>query len=388
MQHESRRAIYLDNHATTRCDPRVVEAIQPFFSDNYGNPSSIVHAMGRAAEMAVEGARGQIAELIGAHLREIIFTSGATESNNLAILGLAHGSQGSRRKIITSAVEHKSVLNTCKHLEREGFEIIVLPVDARGRVEMGVVADEIDGNTLLVSIQAANNEIGTIQSIRDLSLLAHDKGAYMHCDAAQAVGKIPVDVLEWGVDLISVSAHKMYGPKGIGALYLRGGPYALPLEPILVGGGQEYGLRSGTLNVPAIVGMGVAAELARRELPEESQRIAELRDQFEANVMEDIEVKRNGDLENRLPGNSNLTFVGMDAEALIASMPFLMLSTGSACTSGAPEPSHVLQAIGLSRKEAYSTIRVCFGRFNADEDVNEAATTIKDAIAQAKTVAR
>jgi len=368
----SGRLIYLDNHATTRCDPRVVEAMQPFFSESYGNPSSTEHAMGRAAGSAVEVARGQIAQLIGARPREIVFTSGATESNNLAIMGLARGSQNSRRRIVTSAIEHKSVLNACRQLGHEGFEIKVLPVDTSGRVELDVASGEIDDKTLLVSIQAANNEIGTIQSIRELADLAHDNGAYVHCDAAQAVGKIPVDVMEWGVDLLSLSAHKMYGPKGIGVLYLRGGPYAFPIEPILWGGGQEYRLRSGTLNVPAVVGMGVAAELAQKELPEESQRISQLRDRFEGLVMADAEVKRNGDLKNRLPGNSSLTFIGVDAEALIINAPELAISTGSACDTGAPEPSRVLLAIGLSREEAFGTVRICPGRFSSDDEIDRA----------------
>lgn len=372
--------VYLDYHATTPCDPGVIEAMLPYLGEVYGNPSSSVHAAGRVAAEAVDVAREQIAELIGARSGEIVFTAGATEANNLAISGLARGTNGTRRRIVTSAIEHKAVLSPCRELEKQGFEIVVLPVDALGQVDPDAAEQEINENTLLVSIQAANNEIGTIQSIARISRLAHDCGALIHCDAAQAIGKVPVDVEEWDVDLLSISAHKHYGPKGVGALYVRGGPYALPVAPLLIGGGQERGLRAGTLNVPGIVGFGTACSLCQRLISEESVRIAALRDRLEGALLEaDSSIKRNGAPNNRLPGNSSLTFPGIDAESLILNSPDLAISSGSACTSGAPEPSHVLLAIGLDRKEARSTIRVGVGRFTTEENVSQATDSISNA---------
>lgn len=372
--------VYLDNHATTPCDPLVIEAMLPYFGEVYGNPASALHAPGNAAAEAVEEAREQVAVLLGAMRGEVIFTSGATESNNLALFGLARGAGEGRRRIVTTAVEHKAVLAPCQELERQGFDVVVLPVNEKGTVDLAAAEEAINEDTLLVSVQAANNEIGTIQPVAQMARLAHGTGAILHCDAAQAVGKVPVDVEAWDVDLLSVSAHKLYGPKGVGALYMRGGPYAFPVSPLLVGGGQEKGLRAGTLNVPGIVGLGEACRLSEQRLPEESVRIGALRDRLEGAVLSAAPaVRRNGALENRLPGNSSLTFTGIDAEALVVNAPELAISTGSACTSGAPEPSHVLLAIGLSRNEAYGTIRVGVGRFNTEEEIDRAAMSISKA---------
>ncbi len=375
-----REVVYLDNHATTPCDPLVVEAMLPYFADVYGNPSSSLHEAGRIAADTVEFSRAYVAALIGARRGEVVFTAGATESNNLALFGLARESEGGRRRIITTAIEHKAVLGPCEELRKQGFETVSLPVDEEGTVDLVAAEQAITEDTLLVSVQAANNEIGTIQPVAQVARLAHDKGALVHCDAAQAVGKIPVDVEAWDVDLLSVSAHKLYGPKGVGALYVRGGPYALPVSPISVGGGQEKGLRAGTLNVPGIVGFGEACRLCEQRLPEESVRISALRDRLEEAVLDAAPTaRRNGALENRLPGNSSLTFPGIDADALVVNLPKLAISTGSACTSGAPEPSHVLLAIGLSREEAYATIRIGVGRFNTEEEINHAANSISKA---------
>lgn len=373
--------IYLDYHATTPCDPRVVEAMLPYFTEQFANPSSATHRAGKTAAKAVEKARRQVAELIGAEPKEIIFTSGATESNNLSILGLARHPNNKRRKIVTTAIEHKAVLSPGKHLEKLGFELVILPVDAVGRVDQAAARQTIDENTVLVSIQAANNEIGTIQDIPFFAHLAHEHGAYIHTDAAQAVGKTPVDVDEWDVDLLSISAHKLYGPKGVGALFVRGGSYALPLEPLVYGGGQESDVRPGTMNVPGIVGLGAACAFCQAEMAEEAPRIATLRDQLEALLLVQIpNMHRNGDMEHRLPGNSSLTFSGVDAEALIANVPELSLSAGSACTSGTPAPSHVLLAIGLSRQEVQQTIRIGLGKYSTPNEIQAASKLLKAAV--------
>ena len=369
--------IYLDHHATTPCDPRVVEAMLPFFTQHFGNASS-THEAGREAADAVEAARSQVAQLLGARSKEIVFTSGATESNNLAILGLARAFGSKRRRIVTTPVEHKAVLGPCRELEKEDFDLVVLPVDRTGIVDLAA-AEAINQSTLLVSIQAANHEIGTIQPVREIAALAHAQGAFVHCDAAQAVGKTPLDVNEWGVDLLSLSAHKMYGPKGIGALYVRGGR-RLGLAPLAFGGGQENELRPGTLNVPAIVGLGEACRLCCEGMEAEAARLSQLRDNFEAQLLAAIpNLKRNGDLQNRLPHNSSLTFPGIEADALLANLTSLALSTGSACTSGAIEPSQVLSAISLPRNEAYSTVRVGLGRGTTGEEVEVAAKKIATA---------
>lgn len=373
--------IYLDYNATTPCDPRVVEKMLPFFTEIYGNPANGLHKQGRLAAKAVDEAREQVANLIGARPNEIVFTSGATESDNLAILGVAriHRSE-KRNRIVTSAVEHKAVLLACKKLQEEGFDVIFLPVDKEGRVLLDKAKDVINGNTLLVSIQGANNEIGTIQPISQIAEFAHKHGALFHCDAAQAAGKIPVSVDEWGVDLLSISAHKLCGPKGIGALFIRGGPNAFPLEPVWYGGGQENGLRSGTMNVPSIVGFGEACNICKGDLPYESKRIREMRNLMESELLSKIgKLAINGSSAERLPNTSSLTFQGIDADALILNTPEIMIGTGSACTSGAIEPSHVLTAIGLSREDANSTVRISLGRFIKHEDIKLASQILAEA---------
>ena len=379
------RPIYLDYHATTPCDPRVVEVMLPYLTSDFGNPASGFHVYGRRAARAVEMAREQVAALIGAQASEIVFTSGATESNNLVLLGLTSSDQ-SRRRIVTTAVEHKSVLEPCRILHERGFEVVVLPVLPDGTVDLAAAEAAINEETLLVSVQTANNEIGTIQPIAVLAELAHRRGALLHTDAAQAVGKIPFDVEELGIDFASVSAHKLYGPKGIGALYVRSG-LRRRLTPLLLGGGQEFNLRPGTLNVPAIVGFGEACRLAREEMPEEARRVAALRDLLESQLANRIPGLRfNGHRTRRLPGNSSITFPKIEADVLIANVPEVALSTGSACSSGTIEPSHVLTAIGLDWEEAQATIRIGIGRFTTREEIERAAHLI--ALAWERLVAR
>jgi len=373
--------IYLDNNATTPCDPRVVEKMLPYFSQWYGNPSNGLHSQGRKAARAIDEAREQVAALIHASPGEILFTAGATESNNLAILGVARSLRGNKRKrIVTSAIEHKAVLLPCHHLRDEGFEVIVLPVNQYGQVSLEQAEEAITEQTLLVSLQSANNEIGTVQPVQKIAQLAHARGALVHCDAAQTVGKSLVDVSSLGADMLSLSAHKFYGPKGIGALYLRGGYRSIGLTPLQFGGGQENGLRSGTSNVPAIVGLGMTSKLAAETVEAESQRISTLRDSLERLLMQQIPgIHINGLGAPRLPNTSSLTFPGVDADALLLNLPDVMMGTGSACTSGAFEPSHVLTAIGLTREQAGATIRASLGRFTFAVDIETAITMIVDA---------
>ncbi len=370
--------IYLDHHATTPCDPRVVQSMLPFFCEHFGNASS-AHELGHVAGDAVAQAREEVAALIGARSRDIVFTSGATESNNLAILGLARSAStcsSTRRRIVTTQVEHKAVLEPCHELERQGLNIVRLPVEDTGRVSLEAARGAINEETLLVSIQAASHEIGTIQPVREMAALAHEHGALVHCDAAQAAGKIPLDVDALGLDLLSLSAHKMYGPKGVGALYVRGGR-RMGLSPLFFGGGQEHEMRSGTLNVPGIVGLGQACRLCREEMGFEAERLRHLRDGLEARLLAAINgLERNGDAQNRLPHNSSLTFPDIEADALLANLPTLVLSTGSACASGAIEPSQVLEAIGLSRTEAYATVRLGLGRGTTSDQVGQAVQEI------------
>ena len=373
----SGRTIYLDYHASTPCDPRVVEAMLPFFLDCYANPSSATHQAGREAAAAVEEARAGVAGVLGAEPGEVVFTSGATESNNLSILGAAEFAPKGRNRVLASAIEHKSVLEAGKALTKSGFEFEIIPVDRDGLLDLGALSRLVDDRTLLVSVQAANNEIGAIQPVLEVTQIAHATGALVHCDAAQALGRIPMDVGDWGVDLLSISGHKCYGPKGVGALYVRGGARFAALGPLVFGGGQEHEIRPGTLNVPGIAGLGRACEIAQAVLQPEIIRVTRLRDRFESALMERLrDTTRNGALTRRLAGNSSLLIHGVDADALIANLPGVALSTGSACTSGAPEPSYVLQAIGLSREEAYSTIRVGIGRFSMQNELDDAASMI------------
>ncbi|MFZ2420002.1 MAG: cysteine desulfurase family protein [Anaerolineae bacterium] len=380
--------IYLDHNATTPCDPRVVAKILPFFSEWYGNPATGLHLQGRRAARAVDEAREQVAALIGCQPGELIFTAGATESNNLAILGLGRANRNSgRTRIVTTAVEHKAVLLPCQQLQKEGYELVVLPVDSQGRVSIADAETAINDRTLFVSVQAANNEVGAIQPIAGIAEIARGHGAIVHCDAAQAVGKVPVDLTvdAWQVDLLSISAHKLYGPKGIGALYVRGGPRAHALEPLQYGGGQERGLRSGTTNVPGIVGFGEACRICSVELEQESVRIADLRDQFEQALLISIPGLRiNAREASRLPNTSSLIFPGLDADVLLLNLPEVMMGTGSACSSGALEPSHVLMAMGLDRSDATCTVRASLGRFTTLEQVKRAYALILDAISVLK----
>lgn len=375
--------IYLDNNATTPCDPRVLEKMLPFFTEVYGNPANGYHKQGRDAAKAIDIAREQVASLIGAQPYEIIFTAGATESNNLAILGTARiHSNNSRRVIVTSKIEHKAVLNPFKKLSSERFDPVIVSVDRSGVIDIGESKRAISSETLLVSIHLANNEIGTIQPIKEITKLAHQVGAIVHCDAAQGVGKIPVDVEELDVDLLSLSAHKFYGPKGIGALYIRGGTRQIPLEPLTYGGGQENDIRSGTSNVPGIVGLGEAASICQRELIGDGKRIRILRGMLEeglGSVIPDLKVNALG--ATRLPNTSSLTFPDVDADVLLLNLPEMMLGTGSACNSGAMEPSHVLESIGLSRDAAHRTIRASLGRFTIKDQIDYAIEKIAAAYA-------
>lgn len=372
--------IYLDYNATTPCDLRVIERMLPFFAHIYGNPANGLHLQGRLAAQAVDEARAQTAALINAQPGEIVFTGGATESNNLAILGLARmADRNHRNRIVTCAIEHKAVLLPCKKLQGEGFETTVLPVDGLGHIALDAVREVVTDRTLLISIQAANNEIGVIQPIEAIADIAHEHGVIVHCDAAQAVGKLPVDVLNWGVDLLSLSAHKLYGPKGVGALFVRGGSRSMPIEPLCYGGGQERDLRPGTTNVPAIVGLGEACRLCAEELPREAHELAQLRDLLEAQLLAAVPgLMINGDPDSRLPNTSSMVFPDVDADALLLNVPEVMLGTGSACTSGAVEPSHVLQAIGLDRKAAQGTVRASLGRGFKLVEVERAAASLID----------
>lgn len=380
LPNRSIQPVYLDNQATTPTDPRVVEAMLPFFTERFGNPHSTAHAYGWDAEEAVERAREDLAALIGASPREIIFTSGATESNNLAIKGAAHFHRAARPKVVTFATEHKCVLESCRQLVREGFQAVFLPVRADGLIDLDQLAETLDGETAVVSVMAVNNEIGVIQPLAEIGALCREQGVYFHTDAAQAVGKIPLDVNAENIDLLSISAHKFHGPKGIGALYVRRRP-RVRLEALIDGGGQERGLRSGTLAPPLCVGLGVAARLAAEEMAAEQQRISGLK----ARLLEGIRgrldgVLLNGHAELRVAGNLNLAFEGIDAEALMKAMPRLALSSGSACTSTSVEPSYVLRALGLSEERARASLRVGIGRFTSEADIDLAIEEFVDKV--------
>jgi cysteine desulfurase len=369
--------VYLDNHATTRTDPRVVAAMLPYFTEHYGNAASRHHAFGRAAEEAVETARAQVADLIGADPREIIFTSGATESDNLALKGAAGLYRPRGDHLITVQTEHRAVLDPCRRLEREGFRVTYLPVDEFGRVTAAQVAEALTERTLLVSAMAANNEIGTLHPLADIGRLCKERGTLFHSDAAQAAGKVPLDVEELGVDLLSLSAHKIYGPKGIGALYVRRRGPRVRLEPLFDGGGHERGLRSGTLPVPLVVGFGVACALCRTELTAEAERLRGLRERLWRGIMDRLtEVRLNGHPTERLPNNLNLSFAWVAGEALLTGLRQLAVSSGSACTSADPEPSYVLRALGLDDDLARGSLRFGLGRFTTAEEVDYAAAEV------------
>ena len=373
------RPVYLDNQATTRCDPRVVDVMLPFFTERYGNPHSVEHAMGNDAEVAVETARGQVAALVGADVKEMVFTSGATESNNIAIKGAARfaarmGSE--RRRVVTVATEHKCVLESVADLADEGFEPVFLPVGADGLLAPDTLRDALAEPTLLVSVMTVNNEIGVVQDIPALAAIAKQAGALFHTDIAQATGKIPLDLTGWRVDLASISGHKVYGPKGVGALFVRRRP-RVRLAPLFSGGGQERGLRSGTLPAPLIVGLGEACRLAQADMVEEMARIAALRARLLDRLRRDIPgTVVNGSMEARIAGNLNLTFPGTAAADLMARAPDLCVSTGSACSSAEIEPSYVLRALGLSDEVAARTLRIGIGRFTSLADIDYAAAAL------------
>lgn len=374
--------IYLDNNATTRMDERVLEAMLPYFRDNFGNAASRNHPFGWKAEEAVDYAREQIASLIGASEKEIIFTSGATESNNLALKGVAEMYISKGNHIVTLVTEHKAILDTCKHLEKQGFKVTYLPVGVDGLVDLALVEEAITNETVLVSVMYANNEIGVIQPIKEIAALAHAKGALFHTDATQAVGKIPVDVLESGIDLLSFTAHKMYGPKGVGALYVRRKNPRVKVTSQMDGGGHERGMRSGTLNVPGIVGFGKACELCQQEMAAESKRLSALRDKLETSLCELEESYVNGNTVHRLPHVSNISFKYVEGEGLIMGVKDIAVSSGSACTSASLEPSYVLKGLGLSDDLAHSSLRFGLGRFTTEEEVDFAIKTVKKAVLQ------
>ncbi len=363
--------IFMDNNSTTRVDPRVLEAMLPYFSERYGNAASRHHSFGWEAKEAVDRAREQVAELIGADAREIIFTSGATESNNLALRGVAGMYRTQGNHIITAVTEHKAVLDPCKRLQREGYEVTFLPVDRFGRVSAEQVAQAMTPKTILVSIMAANNEIGTLQPIGEIAAVCKERQVLFHTDAAQAAGKIPVDVESSEVDLLSLSAHKIYGPKGVGALYVRRRNPHVRLEPIFDGGGHEGGLRSGTLPVPLIVGFGRACEICRQEMNAEGERLRTLRERLRQGVMDRLtEVYLNGHPTECLPGTLNLSFAHVKGDALMMGLRNVAISSGSACTSASVEPSYVLKALGVEDELAHSSIRFGLGRFNTEEEVD------------------
>ena len=362
--------IYLDNHSTTPCDPRVVEAMLPYFTDKFGNAASRNHSFGWDGEEGVDLARKQIAKIIKADSKEIVFTSGATESDNLALKGVVEMYKEKGDHIITSSTEHRAVIDTAKALEKKGVKVTYLPVDKNGMVSPDDVRNAITDKTILISIMLANNEIGTINPIAEIGKIAKEKGVLFHCDATQGVGKIPVNVQEMGIDLMSFSAHKIYGPKGIGALYVRRKAPRVRLEPMIHGGGHERGMRSGTLPVPLIVGFGKACELCEQEMATETARLIKLRDRLQEGITGAMEeVYLNGHPTERLPGNLNLSFAYVEGEALLMGVKEIALSSGSACTSATLEPSYVLRALGVGSDLAHSSIRFGLGRFTTAEEI-------------------
>jgi cysteine desulfurase len=363
--------IYMDNHATTPVDPRVLEAMLPYFTERFGNAASRNHSFGWGAEEAVETARKQVADLIGATAKEIVFTSGATESDNLAIKGAALMYREKGHHIVTVSTEHKAVIDTCKHLEKDGFEVTYLPVGRDGLIDLDQLRKAITDRTILVSVMAANNEVGVLQPIDEIGRITRERGVLFHTDAVQAAGKVPFDVNRSNVDLASLSAHKIYGPKGVGALYVRRRNPRVLLTPIIDGGGHERGMRSGTLNVPGIVGFGKAAEICRQELPAEMARLTALRDRLNDGLHRHLDaIYVNGSMAHRLPGNLNVSFAYVEGESLLMGISDIAVSSGSACTSATLEPSYVLKALGTGDDLAHSSIRFGLGRFNTEEEVD------------------
>ncbi len=373
--------IYMDNHATTPLDPRVLETMMPYLTNKFGNAASRNHQFGWDAEQAVEGARKQIAALIGADPREIVITSGATESDNLAVKGVAYMYREKGDHIITAVTEHKAILDTCKHLEKDGFRVTFLPVQNNGLIDLDDLKRAITDKTILISIMTANNEVGVIQDIAEIGRIARDRGVLFHTDAVQAAGKVPFDVNSMNVDIASLSAHKMYGPKGVGALFVRRRNPRVLLTPIIDGGGHERGMRSGTLNVPGIVGFGRAAQIAREELAKESAEMFRMREKLRTALARELdETYINGDLHKRLPGNLNMSFAYVEGESLLMGINDIAVSSGSACTSASLEPSYVLKALGVGEDLAHTSIRFGIGRFNTDEEVDYVANRVIDTV--------
>ncbi len=373
--------IYMDNHATTPLDPRVFETMRPYFTEVFGNAASRNHSFGWQAEEATEKARKQVGDLIGATAKEIVFTSGATESNNLALKGVAEMYAEKGNHIITAATEHKAILDTCKRLEKEGVRVTYLPVQTNGLVDLDQLRAAITDKTILVSIMYANNEIGVVQNIREIGKIAKERGVLVHTDGTQAAGKIPVDVTKDNIDIMSISAHKMYGPKGVGALYVRRRNPRVQLTAQMDGGGHERGMRSGTLNVTGIVGLGEACALAKAEMAEESKRLSFLRDKLKDRLLASLdEVYINGTMESRLPHNLNISFAYVEGESLLMGINDVAVSSGSACTSATLEPSYVLKALGAGDDLAHSSIRFGLGRFNTEEEVDYVAGKVIDVV--------
>ena len=375
--------IYMDNHATTPLDPRVLEAMMPYLTGIFGNAASRNHSFGWEAEAAVEKAREQIAKLIGCTSKEIIFTSGATESNNLAIKGIAEMYRERGNHIITQVTEHKAVLDTCKRLEKSGYRVTYLPAQADGLIDIEDLKRAMDDQTILVSIMYANNEIGVIQPIQEIGKLCHEKGVIFHTDAVQAVGKIPVNVITDNIDVLSLSGHKLYGPKGVGALYVRRRNPRVQISEQINGGGHERGMRSGTLNVPGIVGLGAACEICLNEMEAEGKREGELRDYLKNKLEKALDYTQvNGNMDHHLPGNLNMSFVYVEGESLLMGINDIAVSSGSACTSATLEPSYVLKALGLGDDVAHSSIRFGLGRFNTKEEVDYVSDKLIDVVSK------
>jgi cysteine desulfurase len=373
--------IYLDNHATTPVDPRVLDAMMPYFKELFGNAASRNHSFGWEAEEAVEKARKQVASLIGATAKEIVFTSGATESNNLALKGVAQMYAEKGNHIITAASEHKAILDTCKHLEKEGCRVTYLPLQADGLIDLDMLKESFTDKTILVSIMYANNEIGVVQPIREIGKLCKERGILFHTDMVQAAGKIPVNVIEDNIDLASISAHKIYGPKGVGALYVRRKSPRVQITAQMDGGGHERGMRSGTLNVPGIVGLGAACAISQAEMAEETKRLQGMRDYLKERLMSELdEIYINGSWEHRLPHNLNISFAYVEGESMLMGINDIAVSSGSACTSATLEPSYVLKALGMGDDLAHSSIRFGIGRFNTQEEVEYTASRVIEVV--------
>ena len=373
--------IYMDNHATTPMDPRVLEEMLPYFREKFGNAASRNHSFGWVAEEGVETARERVAKLIGAATKEIIFTSGGTESDNLAIKGVAEMYKEKGNHIITAVTEHKAVLDSCKRLEKNGYRVTYLPIQKDGLIDLEDLKHAMDDKTILVTIMAANNEIGVIQAIAEIGKLCHERGVIFHTDAAQAVGRMPIDVIKQNIDLASISGHKMYGPKGTGALYVRHKNPSVQISAIIDGGGHERAMRSGTLNVPGIVGLGKACAIATEEMPHESCRLAGLRNRLKDRIMNRLNgCYINGSMEHRLPGNLNVSFADVEGESLLMGINDVAVSSGSACTSAMVEPSYVLKALSVGDDLAHSSIRFGIGRFNTETEVDYVADRVVETV--------